>query len=424
MSKYRDIIEQVNYIAFLSVVALLPFPQLWLRYACVIWLITWALEGRWLRLSTFDFRLSTLKSALPFLLFGLWYGWKALSGLWAEDHAAWAWQMERYMTFAFLIPVGIWGVNDRYDRKQIGKVFVISCIIAIPFYLAILTPLYYHREIIDYLHLEGDWNYSFNTWYGFFYDNISVIKHRLFLCSVEMFGAVIALQIWREKKWLIALSLPVMLSAIPLTGSRQSILTLAAMLTIWIICSLPAALRWRYGLGIILIGTVLSGAVLKFHPRMSGFDIHGITRMREVSLDHDVRFNIWGCALQHPEDYLCYGLGAGQSTRYLMQIYKEKGFDYYYTKHYHAHNQYLEETMEIGIAGLLLFLLAWLSIPLCAQGEGRRMAMLFVTLFMFNMLTDCMFGKFDGIALWAVGMVLIYRIDRGDRVSSDLPTHS
>ena len=81
--------------------------------------------------------------------------------------------------------------------------------------------------------------YSFNTWYGFFYDNISVIKHRLFLCSVEMFGAVIALQIWREKKWLIALSLPVMLSAIPLTGSRQSILTLAAMLTIWIICSLP-----------------------------------------------------------------------------------------------------------------------------------------------------------------------------------------
>lgn len=424
MSKYRDIIEQVNYIAFLSVVALLPFPQLWLRCACVIWMITWVLEGRWLRRSTFDFRLSTFRSALPFLLFGLWYGWKAVSGLWAEDHAAWAWQMERYMTFALLIPVGIWGVNNRYDWQQIGRVLVISCVIAIPFYLVILTPLYYHREIIDYLRWEGDWNYDIHSWYSFFSDNISVLKHRLFLCSVEMLGAVIALQVWRDKKWLLALCLPVMLSAIPLTGSRQSILTLATMMVVWLIYALPKAYRWRYGFGIILLGAVISGAVLKFHPRMNGFDIHAATEFREVNYDHDVRFNIWGCALQHPEDYLAYGLGAGQSTGYLMKIYQEKGLDYYYSMRYHAHNQYLEEMMEIGLPGLLLFLIAWLSVVWCSKGEGRRLAFLFFTLFALNMLTDCMFGKFDGIALWAVGMVLIYRIDRGDRVSSDLPTHA
>ena len=405
MSKYKDIIKQVNYIAFLAVVALLPFPQLWLRYACVFWFISWALEGRWLQHSTFNIQHSTFRSALPFLLFGLWYGWKAVSGIWSPDHEAWAWQMERYMTFALAIPIGIWGVNERYDWQQIGRILVVSCVIAVPFYLVVLSPLYYHREIIDYLRWEGDWNYGVHSWYSFFSDNISVLKHRLFLCSVELLGAVIALQVWRDKKWLLALCLPIMLSAIPLTGSRQSILTFAAILVVWLIYALPKVYRWRYGLGIIVFGAVISGTILKFHPRMSKFDIHAATEIREVSTDHDVRFNIWGCALQHPEDYLAYGLGAGQSTDYLMKTYQEKGFEYYYTKHYHAHNQYLEELMEIGIPGLVLFLLAWLSILFCTEGEGKRFAILFVTLFGLNMLTDCMFGKFDGIALWAVGMV-------------------
>ena len=64
--------------------------------------------------------------------------------------------------------------------------------------------------------------------------------------------------------------------------------------------------------------------------------------------------------------------------------------------------------MEIGIPGLILFLIAWLSVPLCARKKGRQTAILFTTLFLLNMFTDCMFGKFCGIALWAVGMVLIF----------------
>ena len=78
---------------------------------------------------------------LPFLLFGLWYGWRLLSGLWAADHAAWSEQMERYISFGVLIPVGIWGVNSYYDWRKIGKVLIGSCIAAIPFYLILLATL-------------------------------------------------------------------------------------------------------------------------------------------------------------------------------------------------------------------------------------------------------------------------------------------
>jgi len=404
MNRYQDILGRINYGLFLCVVALLPFPQIFLRYACVLWVLSWLLEGRWLQRPK---SLRENRMAIPFLLFAAWYAWKAISGLWAADHGAWAWQMERYMTFGLMLPIGIWGVNDRYDMRKISKVLIISCLIAIPFYLIVMTVLYHHREIIDYLQWKAEWNYGVTSWYSYFANNSSILKHRLFWCSVELLGAMLALQLWRhEKKWL-ALTLPVMLSTIPLTGSRQSILTCAALLAVGIIYALPRRYRLRYGVGILVLGMVIGGGLLKLHPRMQQFNLRAITEMRDVSYEHDVRFNIYGCALQQPSDYIAYGLGAGQSTAYLLQKYEENGFDYYIFKHYHAHNQYLEELMELGIPGLLLFVLAWLSIPLCARGKGRRMAVFITVLFMLNMLTDCMFGKFDGIALWAVGLVLI-----------------
>ena len=416
MNKYKTIIERVNYVLFAALVFLLPFPQVFLRYAIVLWLVAWVLEGRWLHKPK-SLKRNTM--VIPFLLFALWYVWRIASGLWAADHAAWSWQMERYLTFGLMVPVGIWGVNERYNWKQLGRVFTIGCVAAVPIYLIILTPLYFHREIIDQLNWVAEWNYDVHSWYSFFANNISVLKHRLFLCSIEILGAAMALQVWKEKKWLLTGMLPVMLAAIPLTGSRQSILTLAALAVIGLIYLLPKRYRMRYGIGIVLLGVLLGGAVLKFHPRMQEFHLKDITQMRTISPDHDVRLNLWGIALQQPSDYLWHGLGAGQSTNYMMERYQEMGCDYYYQKEYNTHNQYLAELMEIGIFGLLFFVLAWLSIPLCAKNKGRLNALIFSTLYLLNMFTDCMFGRFDGIVLWAVWMVLIYQISRADGVADD-----
>ena len=74
MRRYTDILADCNYYLFLAVVALLPFPQIFLRYACVLWFVAWVLEGRWLKKSPFTIY------QLPFFLFGLWYAWKLRSG--------------------------------------------------------------------------------------------------------------------------------------------------------------------------------------------------------------------------------------------------------------------------------------------------------------------------------------------------------
>ena len=422
MKRYQDIIGRINYGLFLAVVALLPFPQMLLRLACVLWIISWYLELRWISKPK---SLRENPVAIPILLFGLWFAWKVLSVCWAPDYNAWAWQMERYMTFALIIPIGLWGVNEHYKWEQAGKVLVASCVIAIPLYVIWMALLFPHPEWVPYLHLSEEWRHHAN-WPTFLMDNISHFKHRLFLCSIELFGIVMAFQVFRKKWALLLPCIAIMLISIPMTGSRQSILTCAALGVIGILYLLPRKQRLRYGVGIVLLGMLLGGGLLKMHPRMQEFNLRAITEMREMSYDHDIRFNIWGAALQHPKDYIAYGLGAGQSKAYLAERYDDVHFDHYAFMQYHAHNQYLEETMEIGLAGMLLFVLAWLSIPLCTKGQARKTAMLFTTLFMLSMMTDCMFGKFDGIALWAVGLLFILlqtNAERDEQTARDTETH-
>ena len=405
MTQHQEITGRINYLLFLVVVALLPFPQTPLRYALVLWAISWLLEGRWLHRPTSP---GTNKMIIPFLLFGLWYGWKAVSGLWAPDHAAWGSQMERCMTFALVVPIALWGVNRYYDWRTAGKVLVYSCLIAVPFYIITLTVFYHHPELATIAHGRMAWNYNLPNWHLFVSDNISVLKHRLFLCSVELFGACIACQLWKNKWHVLLPSLAVMVSMIPLTGSRQSVLTAAALLAVGILYAFPRAVRWKYGTGVLLLVMVLGGLVLQMHPRMHDVHLSDISRIREISPEHNVRFNIWGAALQNPSDYLLYGLGGGQSREYIYEIFHEKGYSYGGEQHFHPHNQYLTEAMEIGIFGMLLFIAAWLAVPLCASNKGKKTAVLMTVLFMMNMFTDCMFASFCGIALWAVGMLFIF----------------
>ena len=400
MNTYKHILEQTTYGLFLLLTFLLPYPQVALRFVIVLWFVCWLLEGRWLHKPAVS-----VKTFIPILLFGLWFAYKVLSVCWVADIGAWKWQMERYMTFALIIPVGIWGVNDRFNWQQVGRVLVLGCTSAVIFYLITMTLLYLHPAWVLKLHISDEWHPNIENPLFFFSENISHIKHRLFLCSVEMMGVIAAFATLRHRKALLIPSVLIMLSTIPLTGSRQSILTATALLAVALVYALPPRYRLRYGVGILLLGILLGGGMLTLHPRMQEFNFRALTQIRDISYTHDIRLNIWGLAIQTPEDYLSHGLGAGQSTGYMIDKYEQYHLDYYIQKHYHPHNQYLEELMEGGIPGLVLFVLAWLSIPLCCPAERRRLAVFFTVLFVINMFTDCMFGMFDGIALWAVGIL-------------------
>ena len=405
LQRYQSAVGQLNYTFFLVTVALLPFPQIFLRYASVAWFATWVLEGRFCsRPNQQDWR-----KAIPFLMFGGWYLWKIISGIWAEDTDAYGWQLERYLFFGLLIPVGIWGVNSRYDWKQVCKVLAISCITAAGVYLFTLFWVY-NADFFNY----DSGKVALQTLpLSFFADSISHIKHRLFLCSTEMMGIMALLYLradicckYGKAKgyFLIICAIVIMIAFILATGSRASILSGAALLTIWLLYKLPIR-RMRYKIAFVLLACGIGLFALSQHPRMQTFDYTDLLSIRETAHDHNVRLNIWGTALENPKDYSLYGLGAGQSFQYLQNKYIEKGLIRY--QNFNSHNQYIEEWIELGIPGLIFFILAWLSLPLCTKKRARKSANMLLTLYALNMLTDCMFGRFDGIILWTVWMLLI-----------------
>ena len=407
LRKYQSFMEQLNYILFLIVVALLPFPQYFLRHACVAWLVAWLLEGRIFTKPN----IREWRKMMPFIMFGGWYLWKIISGLWADDLRAYSWQLERYMTFGFLVPVGIWGLNDRYDWKQICKVLAVSCVAVAGVYI---FTLFWVMNANFFYNRLGTYRIQSLT-FDFFSDKISFIKHRLFLCSVEMMGIMALLYIRKDlfykfgkiKGWILLIGgMAVMIALILVTGSRASILSGMALLTVWFLYKFPIR-HMRYKIAIVLTTGFLGIVALTQHPRMQEFDYKQLFYIRNIDQNNNVRLNIWGAALNSPKDYSLYGLGAGQSVPYLLKKYKDLGISDYVKHSYAAHNQYLAEWMEIGIPGLIFFILAWLSLPYFTRKRARKSAMLLLTLYALNMLTDCMWGKFDGIALWCVWMVLI-----------------
>lgn len=405
LQKYHSIVGQVNYISFLIFVALLPFPQIFLRYACVFWLFTWLLEGRFCRKSN----IQDWRNIIPFLMFGAWYLWKIISGLWADDLHAYGWQLERYMVFGLLVPIGVWGVNQYYDWKQICRVLVVSCLVAAGIYV---FTLFWVFNANYFTYKLGTYTLS-SLPLEFFAEKVSFIKHRLFLCSTEMMGIMALLYLRKDilnrfgsiKGWLLIIAaISIMITLILFTGSRASILSGVALLSVWLLYKLPIR-RMRYKIALILLACGIGLFALSQHPRMENFNYEQLFSIRKTNQIDNIRLNIWRTALDTPKDYSLYGLGAGQSFQYLQNKYIEQGLNRY--QNLNSHNQYIEEWIELGIPGLIFFILAWLSLPYCTQKRARKSAIMLVTLYALNMLTDCMFGRFDGIALWCVWMILI-----------------
>ena len=403
--KYQNMMGKINYAIFLATVVLLPLPQVFARYAWIAWLITWILEMRFLKKEN----INPWKKMLPFLLFGAWYIWKLISGLWSKDLEAYHWFVERYMTFGLLIPVGIWGVNSQYNWKQICRALVIGCIISAFFYPITLYWINHANIPLEEFGELPRQEFSLT----FFTETISYIKHRLFLCSIMMTGIMAILYIrqdicdkyGRKLGWtMICLGIFIMSLLILATGSRASILSGAGLITIALLYKLPIR-KIRYQIAFIVFAAAIGCFALAQHPRMNEENLKQELRTNVISKEKNPRLNIWRIALENRSEYSAYGIGAGQSFGYLQLKYREHQI--YHYRQLNAHNQYLEEWIEIGIPGMIFFILAWMSILYCATDKGRKTATLLVTLYGLNMLTDCMFGRFDGIALWATFMILI-----------------
>ena len=156
---------------------------------------------------------------------------------------------------------------------------------------------------------------------------------------------------WREQRWIERLlslvSTAGMLIVLVLTQSRGAWLAFVACLVALV------ALRWRLGwlaIALAVVGAVLViervGAIRLLEAVMSGGSIAGL----------DGRIKIWQRALFMIRDFPLTGIGMGDFGHMLDTYYP-----FFMTKVGlvpHAHNQFLQIAVDLGLPGLI----AWLSL--------------------------------------------------------------
>lgn len=411
MDKYINTIKHINYALFLAVFAALPFPRQFAQVIWIAWMITWALELRFLHRDNLRWD----KTIIPVIMLAAWVIWESISLLWGHHIGAGGHFKDAHVSLLILPLIALYGVNELYDWKQIAKVLICSCLASILVY----TFTIYWVNNVNYIQHNGGWP-QFGFYFRLYDYMLSPIKHRLYYCTLltlsmvltEMLRPHMIQEYGRYRAYAYyAIAQCGLLYMIIGTYSRASLFTLMVVAGIAILRHTPVRHRWAVALvtTIVMVGGAL--AVWQLHPRMRSLTIADLTNLETHMEDNEKepRLLIWKIATEHPEQYAAYGMGVGNATPYLIDRYQQLGLTHYAYKQYATHNQYLEIAMELGVVAVLCFMAIWVAVPLCQNkdSEARRFAVYLGTVFGVNMLTDCLLSRIEGVVYICAFLLLI-----------------
>ena len=383
MERYRVLIERINYFAFLALLIALPFPRPIIHVCWLVWAFSWLLEFRYLDRTNIRRSRGVIYLSIGV---GVWLIWNIISVLWAGNtHAAWA-SIERYISLLAIPLIGFFGLNTHYNLRTCMRVLVISGLASVGVYLFTHYWVLNHdlaidkytcapRIPLDLLHMD---------------DLLLDIKHRVqytdVLCLLVPCMVFLRKTNGQALTFLLSLAL---LAVIGLTGSRIALVSFALVAGITL-C------RWalRQPKGIRITGIVTTVVLvcaacfigIRLHPRSAGH-----------TLQDEPRMTVWTTATEQPSDYLAYGVGAGNSTDYLVERYQQRGWEIFYLRRFSPHNQFLGVCMDLGIAAAILFALFWCGIPWFFTGDKRYWAFCALGICLPAMSTEMLLGGIEGI---------------------------
>lgn len=413
-TKYLQIVEKINYYLFVIAICMLPFPTRISLYAWELWLLSWLFEGRFLRKENLQWH----KGLVPIFMCVVWVLWELLSCTWAINKTDAINMVVRHLSFVMIVPVALWGMNERYDLWKAAKYFVISSTSSVFIYSIYLYIIQQWGYIQEFHHLPE----SVQSW-SYFGEQISWTKHRLYYGTVLNLAIVALLQIRipllsmtrgnKANTFLFFLKLVILVLGVILSASRANMLTLLVISAVAIIQPLRGKTRALVTSLVGIMGITFCAILFTMHPRFQKLHIEHITEREAYSITEvESRINIWYSALQTPEDYLWHGVGAGGNSDYLRPIFAAFDWDKFFERQYNTHNQYLGVMIDLGIFAAVYFLLIWLLYPIWYQGRVRQFATLTILVIGLNMLTENVLERIDGVVIACVALVTIALLSR------------
>jgi O-antigen ligase len=177
--------------------------------------------------------------------------------------------------------------------------------------------------------------------------------------------------------------------------------------------------RKKYLEGATLIMGLIIGCflLLKFFPKTLNrfkeltytdykFNNHGVESHYNMAITSDqwnganIRLAVWSCGWELAKQYPLFGAQLGDKKGKMMEIYREKQFDFGLKSERNMHNNYLDVLCTFGIVGLLLFLFAYFFVPVAVCYKAGDFLGIFITIaFLFSLFSETYLDRSIGCVL-------------------------
>lgn len=199
-----------------------------------------------------------------------------------------------------------------------------------------------------------------------------------------------------EYKGLVLLSIAFLLVFHYMLASHIAIITLYAGFLVF--AAWLGIKKKRYVRGGVLVVLLLAAAVLllKFFP---GRTIEGFKELSNTNYTYsnpgasdsaaqkpdqwngtNIRLAVWKCGWEMVQGHWLMGVPLGDKQDKLVEIYRQQGFNYAVESRRNMHNTYLDVLTNLGIIGLVVFLLSYVVLPLVGSARAKDGLGLFIIL--------------------------------------------
>jgi O-antigen ligase len=200
-----------------------------------------------------------------------------------------------------------------------------------------------------------------------------------------------------------------------LCSSKMGIATLALFMLGSILYFIFIKKKWLIGLSLLLGATIITFVVYTYsHSIRARIEnaVYVATHPNNYKSDaigsNTERIEVWkSCASVLRNEYLT-GVGTGDVNDALHKVYVDENRQDVLSKNLNPHNQYLQTSIALGIAGLVLLLCQWM-VPLLTLSKNERLLYgAFIFLFAFNCLVESMLEVQAGVIFYGFFNSLLF----------------
>jgi O-antigen ligase len=187
-----------------------------------------------------------------------------------------------------------------------------------------------------------------------------------------------------------------------LVSSRSGLLVFFVIGGVYFLIYKPTSVRIFIKNAIILLTFIFFSLIILFANPITKDRILSVVSSDYISTssnfsNQNIRFEIWNNALSLIKISPILGHGIGDYEDLLLKTYRNDDFKQGWENKYNAHNQYLETTLQIGLVGLIVFLLIFVKgFFYSYKIKDFEYALLLLT-FMISFFTESMFNRQWGI---------------------------